>query len=484
MRKNTIILSGIALAMATQIVNAQVRINEFVYDDGGTDDREFVELYNAGIASVDISNWTLGGRDFTGLNTIITIPASTTIAPGGFYVVGMTGVPNVNLTNASFLENDAETIELRDGPFATGVLQDAVLFESNKGTTSYGTLPTDVAALVGANPGFWGNNQTSDSTVTGLTRNSLSRWRDGINSNNNGRNFGLRLPTPGASNTTPGFSNTYVAPNVDALNDADEVVGFGYAFTPPRVITPGVVSGFNPNVIPAAPGFAKAIVAWDSTGGANATSFGETMSGGGSFLVRAYLDTNDLPVSTNAAALAFRGSEISIFGIGSADALNGLTDISGNVGLLTVVSANGITGLAWVYEKVGLPVSGTGVSERLYLVDAGDGGNSNINGTGGQQWTILQDIDLSSSASGWFDLGITVDAAGNGVATFNGVSYIFSTIAGLDGAFSVGYRENTQAGAVTVPSYLRPPTFTAIPEPTTLGLLAAASVMVLRRKRA
>lgn len=45
------------------ITFAQVVINEFAYDDTGTDDVEFVELYNAGTTPVDISGWILQSRD-------------------------------------------------------------------------------------------------------------------------------------------------------------------------------------------------------------------------------------------------------------------------------------------------------------------------------------------------------------------------------------------------------------------------------------
>jgi hypothetical protein len=41
------------------MARAAIIINEFSYDDGGTDDKEFVELYNNGGAAVDISGWTL-----------------------------------------------------------------------------------------------------------------------------------------------------------------------------------------------------------------------------------------------------------------------------------------------------------------------------------------------------------------------------------------------------------------------------------------
>ena len=49
-----LILCG-AIAALPSLASAQVVINEFQYDDESTDDREFVELYNAGALAVDIS---------------------------------------------------------------------------------------------------------------------------------------------------------------------------------------------------------------------------------------------------------------------------------------------------------------------------------------------------------------------------------------------------------------------------------------------
>ena len=98
-------------------------INEFQYDDSSTDDREYVELYNSGANPVDISGYTVGTRDTavgSGASAPLVIPGAlgsgTTMIPaGGYYVIGNPGVANLNQSVASgMLENDTETIELRD----------------------------------------------------------------------------------------------------------------------------------------------------------------------------------------------------------------------------------------------------------------------------------------------------------------------------------------------------------------------------------
>ena len=136
--------------------------------------------------------------------------------------------------------------------------------------------------------------------------------------------------------------------------------------------------------------------------------------------------------------------------------------------------------------KVGETVTGNGiVSEKLYLVDAGAGGNMNTDAgnAAADTWSILATIDLSNSPSAWRKLSISVDALGNGVASYENQTFNFTTAPALYGSFYTGYRENTQAGSVGVPAYLRPATFAAVPEPATVGLAAIAGMALVVRRR-
>ena len=472
-------------------LHAAVVINEVVYDDGGTDDREFVELYNNGLAPENIGGWTLGGQDQVGPNTTITITPNSVINPGGYYVVGQPGVPNLNqsvIATGGFLENDAESLELRNA----GILVDALVYESNKGPTAinnagYGTLPADVAANVG--PGIWGNNQSTDFAGTPLLSSAgIGRFVDGVDTNNNGRDFGFRPNTPGTTNDPVNITR-YAVPDISSSPVGTALTNFAYGFVPPHVIDPTVADTYNPNAISHPPSSAnRAIISWDPTGGGNAVSSAETFPTSKSkFDIYAYFDTRPLPQNSNAQGTLFRGSEITAYGIGSTDALANLTDISGQVGVPD--TQNGTTGVAWVYEKVAAPdpsapTSPTNmVSEKLYLVDAKDGGDAGQGGTKAFYWTILAEIDLSNVPSNWFRLGIDIDALGNGTAQFGNQFYSFTT-AQHSGAFSVAYRENTQIGSVGVPSaILRPPTFAAVPEPTTLLLVCTGLIGLQLRAR-
>jgi hypothetical protein len=482
-------VASLGVAVFAQVAGAAVVINEVQYDDSGTDDREFVELYNNGGAPVDISGWTVGARDATTTNPTHTIPgalgsATTVLAPGAYYVLANAGTLNVNqVVAANSFENDTETVELRSGPFVGGTLEDALVYE---GSAPF-VLPGDVAAQTGGQS-YWPNHQGVDVAAVPLnTRTSVGRVSDGRDTNNNGRDWVMRPSTPGSSNATSTMTN-YVAPNVDAQADGSDVAGLTGSFVNARAFTPGVVTaGLNPNAIPAPNGgLSKAIVAWDGSGGGNGIVSNAIYDGNGAkYSIQVYLDTADLPVSTNAGGTPFRGSEATYFGLaGGIDAFTNLASVSGQVGLGAANSANGASGVAWYYEKVGVPTAGGPVSEKLYLIDAGDGGNMNTEGANAtaDEWIVLATIDLSATASGWYDLMLSVDAAGVGNASFNGQNFYFNTAPGLYGEFYVGYRENTQAGAVGVPGYVRPATF-AVPEPSGLALLGLGGLF-LRRRRA
>ncbi len=73
---------------------AQVRISQ-VYGGGGnslaTYNQDFVEIFNAGTASVDISAWSVQYASSTGAAwQVAPIPASTNLAAGKYYLVGLT----------------------------------------------------------------------------------------------------------------------------------------------------------------------------------------------------------------------------------------------------------------------------------------------------------------------------------------------------------------------------------------------------------
>ena len=69
-----------------------VKINEFRISAGSPTNstNSFIELYNAGARSVDISNWTLTEHPTQqAIFSTVKIPAGTKLAAGGFYLLGL-----------------------------------------------------------------------------------------------------------------------------------------------------------------------------------------------------------------------------------------------------------------------------------------------------------------------------------------------------------------------------------------------------------
>jgi hypothetical protein len=69
-----------------------IKINEFQIGSGAPANatNSFIELFNGGTSSVDISNWTLTGHAIQqAVFSTVKIPAGTKLAAGGFYVLGL-----------------------------------------------------------------------------------------------------------------------------------------------------------------------------------------------------------------------------------------------------------------------------------------------------------------------------------------------------------------------------------------------------------
>ncbi len=139
-------------------------------EDG--EDTEFLELHNPGVDAVDLSNWNL--KD----GVKLTIPAGTTLPPGGFVVAGRNpellksflGIANVIAVGyEGRLSNSGERIELTD---SRGVVIDTVLY-ADSGDWPYGadgigrSLERISASHSGNDPANW---RTSTLVGAGFTQ--------------------------------------------------------------------------------------------------------------------------------------------------------------------------------------------------------------------------------------------------------------------------------------------------------------------------
>lgn len=435
-----IVLILIGAKTPGQIVINELVINERTATSGTVtpDTREFVELYNAGVTPVDISGWTLGTVNLANGAPDLsdTIPSGSTIAPGGYFVIGAAGVPNVNYTPASgeiWTDNAARIMELRDN---LGNLIDAVAYEVFRTAGTRLTMATaEQLAQIGS--GFQGQLISMNAISPNVSA-SWGRYLDGRDTNSNGRDFGFAPLTPGASNNLP-QNPSHTIPDVDSLANGTPLAEYHASFVLPRVVDPTVADAVNPRAIPASPQGGKAIVAWDESGGGNVVYSKELVN---KFDLYAYFDTTPIGVAPTTADQEW---ETSVYGIGSADPFFANPDPTGGIPAFPtaagVVTANSSTGIGWMYQQFedGRATPAPSFS-KLMLIDFGDGGNSDPTTSG--EWVILQEIDMSSVPSGWYRLGIEYDPATGAVtATFGDQTFNHTTATGLVGTFFVGYRE-------------------------------------------
>ncbi|MCA8955927.1 MAG: lamin tail domain-containing protein [Planctomycetes bacterium] len=399
-----------ALFLSVLFGGDKVVINEFAYDDTSTDDREFVELYNPTSKAIDISGWRLEAYDPTTTNPAYVIPANTMLAPGAYYVLGSSLVPNVNqVVGATNLwENDTESILLID---LQGNVVDAVVYESNKGHWTGDHVEGD---------GVWGNFTSTE----GLDS-SWSRMRDGFDTNNN-RDFRLLPATPGKSNNQP--AGVYID-NFDARTSGTNLTDFGGTFKLPRVIDPTVADTYNPNAIVASPQGGNAAIFWDESGGGNHNML--LRDGTCNVVVEAwvYFDTTLRPTAElESWSLGVQGTSGTFYNF---------PDPSGTLGF----TANGNTGVTWTYQV-------TDTAATLYLVDHNDGGE------GAAAKTNRVVIGKLTPTTGWHRLRLEVSGAtvtgyfgGSYGSTTTGTKITGTLSAPAEGGVYISYREGVATNA-------------------------------------
>jgi hypothetical protein len=162
-------------------------VNEVLPGTKATGTEEFVELYNPCSFDIDLTNWSLVYRSKTNVNppngadssplfgwTSGTFYQNTYLVYGGS---GFTGTTNGALKSGVAAEG---AVGLRDG---NGVLVDSVAWGSAGGGFAEGGVSAPLPPVV-ASPGK-----------------SLARTPNGIDTNNNAKDFQVASPpTPGASN--------------------------------------------------------------------------------------------------------------------------------------------------------------------------------------------------------------------------------------------------------------------------------------------
>ena len=161
-----------------------IRVNEFMTGSTGAASNEFVELVNAGSAATDVGGFKVAYRSSAGTSdtTLATIPAGTTIAVGGFYLLAGSGYLGAHAPDQTFSASLAATgggLAVRD---STGTILDSV---------GYGDSTN---AFVEGHP-------ATAPPATAAPGSSSDRVPDGHDTNDNAADFSVSAtPSPGASN--------------------------------------------------------------------------------------------------------------------------------------------------------------------------------------------------------------------------------------------------------------------------------------------
>lgn len=195
---NAIPTPGAANTNATEPIN--LIINELDADTAGTDDKEFVEIYDGGSGNTSLSGFVLvayNGNGDTSYNAF-DLDGFTTNSDG-YFVVGNAGVFNVDLVvSDNSFQNGADAVALYQGaaanfPNGTAVttdgLIDAVVYDTND--------DDDLELLVLLNAG---QPQLNEDVNGSKDSESLQRIPNGAGGARNTDTYAAQIPTPGAAN--------------------------------------------------------------------------------------------------------------------------------------------------------------------------------------------------------------------------------------------------------------------------------------------
>ncbi len=166
---------------------AQVVINEIMYDPTDADSsREWVEIYNSGAETVDISKWKFLENTSASNHGLTQIQGTTDLPAGGFAVIVidsakfLTDFPTFsgNILKASFssLNNTSATVIIKNADLTT---QDQVTYASSQGANGDGnSLQRTSSGWVSATPTPGQTNATVSSIPETPADNTASTTTD------------------------------------------------------------------------------------------------------------------------------------------------------------------------------------------------------------------------------------------------------------------------------------------------------------------
>jgi len=178
--------------------HAALVINEIDYDQPGTDNAEFIELYNTSATTLSLNNYSIELINGNNSSRYRSIDLSGfDIAASGYLVVCSNAA---TVTNCDFSFTSSNGWFQNGAPDAIGLLENGTLIDS----LSY------EGVLQPYTKGNVFSQSDSNSVIT-----SIGRKLDGVDTNDNASDFELGCITPGTANV--GGSGDCSAPDVSAV---------------------------------------------------------------------------------------------------------------------------------------------------------------------------------------------------------------------------------------------------------------------------
>jgi uncharacterized protein len=211
-----------AVASSSGVVISQV------YGGGGntnaTYTHDFIELFNAGSSSVDLTGWSVQYTSFSGTSWTVT-PLSGSIGPGRYYLVqqgqgtgGTTPLPTPDATGTTLMNavtgkvalvRNTTAVSGTGCPLPSGAIEDYVGY----GTPVSGGGGANCFEGAGAAPTL-SNTTAAIRAANGCT-----------DTDNNGADFGEGAPNPRNSLTAPHFCSGENAPGVASTSPTSNATG-------------------------------------------------------------------------------------------------------------------------------------------------------------------------------------------------------------------------------------------------------------------
>ncbi len=186
MKPMIIVSLAVISLLGAQSALAVLVINEIDYDQPGSDTAEFVEVYNTGPDAVDLFEYRLefwNGSTNTLYNAFSLLG---TLAPGDFHVV---------CGSATFVPNCDQDVS-PDSDLIQNGAPDAVVLTRL-------TVIIDAVSYEGDVPGYVEGSGAGADTANLFE--SINRYPDGVDTDDNSADFYLRCATPGEPNAPDGI---------------------------------------------------------------------------------------------------------------------------------------------------------------------------------------------------------------------------------------------------------------------------------------